>query len=44
MKTLFLESLVTDENILQENARSVKISSPDVCKYSNPVTSSADNL
>lgn len=29
-QTLFLESYVTDEKILQENARSVKISSPDV--------------
>ena len=29
-KTLFLESYVTDQNILEENARSVKISSPDV--------------
>ncbi|TVY86455.1 putative 6-phosphofructo-2-kinase/fructose-2,6-bisphosphatase, partial [Lachnellula willkommii] len=29
VQTLFLESYVTDENILQENARSVKISSPD---------------
>ncbi|TGO41132.1 hypothetical protein BHYA_0026g00390 [Botrytis hyacinthi] len=30
VQTLFLESYVTDEKILQENARSVKISSPDV--------------
>ncbi|PQE08913.1 6-phosphofructo-2-kinase protein [Rutstroemia sp. NJR-2017a WRK4] len=29
VQTLFLESYVTDEKILQENARSVKISSPD---------------
>ncbi|CAG8975848.1 hypothetical protein HYALB_00010244 [Hymenoscyphus albidus] len=29
VQTLFLESYVTDERILQENARSVKISSPD---------------
>jgi hypothetical protein len=29
-KTLFLESYVTDQKILEENARSVKISSPDV--------------
>jgi hypothetical protein len=29
-KTLFLESYVTDKKILEENARSVKISSPDV--------------
>lgn len=29
-QTLFLESYVDDERILQENARSVKISSPDV--------------
>ncbi|KAH8821510.1 6-phosphofructo-2-kinase/fructose-2, 6-biphosphatase-like protein 2 [Xylogone sp. PMI_703] len=29
VQTLFLESYVTDETILQENARSVKISSPD---------------
>lgn len=29
-QTLFLESYVTDENILRENARNVKISSPDV--------------
>lgn len=29
-KTLFLESYVTDQQILTENARSVKISSPDV--------------
>jgi 6-phosphofructo-2-kinase/fructose-2,6-biphosphatase 4 len=29
-QTLFLESYVTDEKILQENARNVKISSPDV--------------
>jgi 6-phosphofructo-2-kinase/fructose-2,6-biphosphatase 4 len=31
VQTLFLESYVTDENILRENARNVKISSPDVC-------------
>jgi 6-phosphofructo-2-kinase/fructose-2,6-biphosphatase 4 len=31
MQTLFLESYVTDDNILRENARNVKISSPDVC-------------
>jgi len=30
VQTLFLESYVTDEAILQENARNVKISSPDV--------------
>ena len=30
IQTLFLESYVTDQNILEENARSVKISSPDV--------------
>jgi 6-phosphofructo-2-kinase/fructose-2,6-biphosphatase 4 len=30
LQTLFLESFVDDERILQENARSVKISSPDV--------------
>lgn len=29
VQTLFLESLVTDQKILEENARSVKISSPD---------------
>jgi hypothetical protein len=29
-KTLFIESFVDDERILQENARNVKISSPDV--------------
>ncbi|KAG9235495.1 6-phosphofructo-2-kinase/fructose-2, 6-biphosphatase-like protein 2 [Amylocarpus encephaloides] len=29
VQTLFLESYVTDDKILQENARSVKISSPD---------------
>ncbi|KAI9049441.1 hypothetical protein LZ554_006473 [Drepanopeziza brunnea f. sp. 'monogermtubi'] len=29
VQTLFLESYVTDQNILEENARSVKISSPD---------------
>ncbi|TVY47177.1 putative 6-phosphofructo-2-kinase/fructose-2,6-bisphosphatase [Lachnellula occidentalis] len=29
VQTLFLESYVTDEKILRENARSVKISSPD---------------
>ena len=29
-KTLFLESYVDDKRILQENARNVKISSPDV--------------
>ncbi len=29
-QTLFLESYVTDQKILEENARSVKISSPDV--------------
>ena len=31
LQTLFLESYVTDANILRENARNVKISSPDVC-------------
>ncbi len=30
LQTLFLESYVDDENILRENARSVKIGSPDV--------------
>lgn len=30
VQTLFLESFVDDEKILQENARNVKISSPDV--------------
>lgn len=31
LQTLFLESYVDDEKILKENARNVKISSPDVC-------------
>jgi hypothetical protein len=30
LQTLFLESYVDDQLILEENARSVKISSPDV--------------
>ena len=30
VQTLFLESFVDDERILQDNARNVKISSPDV--------------
>ena len=30
VQTLFLESYVSDEKILQENARNVKIHSPDV--------------
>jgi 6-phosphofructo-2-kinase / fructose-2,6-biphosphatase 4 len=30
LQTLFLESYVDDENILRENARNVKINSPDV--------------
>lgn len=34
-QTIFLESYVTDETILEDNARSVKISSPDVCRF-NP--------
>jgi hypothetical protein len=35
LKTLFLESYVTDQKILEENARSVKISSPDVSVWPN---------
>lgn len=30
-QTLFLESYVDDDNLLRENARNVKIGSPDVC-------------
>ncbi|OBT48288.1 hypothetical protein VE00_01215 [Pseudogymnoascus sp. WSF 3629] len=33
VQTLFLESYVTDESILEENARSVKISSPDFANW-----------
>lgn len=40
VQTLFLESYVTDQKILEENARSVKISSPDVrSTYTFPLDS-----
>ena len=32
-QTLFIESYVDDQEILKENARNVKISSPDVSGY-----------
>lgn len=31
LQTLFIESACDDEKIIEENVRSVKISSPDVC-------------
>ena len=36
-QTLFIESYVTDQKILEENARSVKIKSPDVRMKPLPV-------
>lgn len=41
VQTLFLESFVDDENILRENARNVKISSPDVSSIRSPLSNSS---
>lgn len=43
MKTLFLESYVDDEKLLRENARSVKISSPDVGHSQAPISYPTDS-
>lgn len=43
MKTLFLESYVDDEKLLRENARNVKISSPDVSDSQAPISYPTDS-
>jgi 6-phosphofructo-2-kinase / fructose-2,6-biphosphatase 4 len=40
IQTLFVESMCDNQEIIEQNVRSVKISSPDVCPYLTKVDSS----